>query len=432
MTRMKPLSLYELNNLVRSTLESTLDGSFWLAAELSEVRTASTGHCYVEFVEKDARGNSLVAKARGTIWRNVYSLLAAGFECATGRPLAPGMKVLVQVEVSFHELYGYSLRVTDIDPAYTLGDMARRQQEILAQLEADGVLTLNKELPLPRPLQRIAVVSSGTAAGYGDFCHQLDETPFAFRTALFPATMQGDGVESSVIAALDRIAAEQERWDAVVIIRGGGAVSDLNGFDTYLLAANVAQFPLPVITGIGHERDDTVLDIVAHTRCKTPTAVAAFLVQAMQDELNQLRDAETRLRTAAEHCLHARQRRFETVARRLHAATLEYGSREHRRLLRLAARLELCCQQRTSGEHVRLADLQRRLAQAAERAVETRRNRLAMLEKQVEAASPERILRMGYSITRVHGKVVRDAAQLKAGDKIVTRLATGETTSIVT
>jgi len=429
---MHPLSLRELNSLVRTTLETTLDGSYWLAAELSEVRVAAGGHCYVEFVEKDSRGRGLVAKARGTIWRNVYLLLAADFERTAGRPLAAGMKVLVQVEVSFHELYGYALRVTDIDPTYTLGDMARRRREILERLDADGVLTLNKELPLPRPLRRIAVVSSGTAAGYGDFCHQLADTPFAFETRLFAATMQGDAVEESVIAALDRIAAEEERWDAVVIIRGGGAVSDLDGFDTYLLAANVAQFPLPVITGIGHERDDTVLDIVAHTRCKTPTAVAAFLVQTMQEELTLLRETANRLRRAAERRLQTAQGRFDRAAGRLHTATLEHGSRERARLTRLAARMEMGIRRRTDGERTRHADLQRRLAQAAEKIIDDRKNRLALLARSTEAAAPDRILRMGYSITRLHGKAVRDAAQLKPGDKITTRLATGETTSIVT
>lgn len=428
---MRPLSLLELNHLVRSALEETLPGSYWLAAELSEVRMAAGGHCYVEFVEKDSRGNGLVAKARGTIWRNVYALLAEDFERETGRLPAPGMKVLVQVEVSFHELYGYSLRVTDIDPAYTLGDMARRRREILDRLEADGVRTLNKELPLPRPLRRIAVVSSPTAAGYGDFRRQLDDAPFSFETRLFPAVMQGDGVEESVIAALDRIAAERERWDAVALIRGGGAVSDLSGFDTYLLATNVAQFPLPVLTGIGHERDDTVLDLVAHTRCKTPTAVAAFLVQAMQEELDLLRAAGDRLREAAARQLQGRRDRFETAARRLHAAILEHGNRERDRLGRLGARTELCVLRRLDGERERHADLRRRLAQAAERTLAERRNRLVLLEKDVEARSPERILRMGYSLTLFRGKAVRDAALLRPGDKIATRLAAGEITSTV-
>ena len=280
---MTPLSLYELNNVVRSTLELTLEDSYWVVAELSEVRVAGNGHCYVEFVQKEEKGGMLLAKARGNIWRNTYNLLAPYFEQETGQRLAVGLTVLVNVSVSFHELYGYSLTVLDIDPTYTLGAVAQRRKEILALLEEDGVLTLNKELTLPRPLLRIAIVSSASAAGYGDFCDQIKQSGLPFQLQLFPATMQGEGVEASVIAALEMIATEEENWDAVVIIRGGGAVSDLAGFETYLLAAHVAQFPLPVLTGIGHERDDTVVDLVAHTRLKTPTAVAAFLVERQRE-----------------------------------------------------------------------------------------------------------------------------------------------------
>lgn len=248
--------------------------------ELSDVRSNTTGHCYLEFVQKDPRSNNLVAKARGMIWSNIYRLLKPYFEETTGQLFASGIKVLVKVTVQFHELYGYSLTVLDIDPAYTLGDMARRRREILMQLEEEGVLTLNKELEMPVLPQRIAVISSATAAGYGDFCHQLQHNSggFFFYTELFPALMQGNQVEESVLAALDRINDRVNEFDVVVIIRGGGATSDLSGFDTYLLAAACAQFPLPVITGIGHERDDTVLDSVAHTRVKTPTAAAELLI----------------------------------------------------------------------------------------------------------------------------------------------------------
>lgn len=233
----------------------------WIQAELSDVRSNTTGHCYLEFVQKDPRSNNLVAKARGMIWNNIYRLLKPYFEETTGQLFTSGIKVLVKVTVQFHELYGYSLTVLDIDPAYTLGDMARRRREILLQLEEEGVLTLNKELEIPVLPQRIAVVSSATAAGYGDFCHQLQHNSggFFFYTELFPALMQGNQVEESVLAALDRINARINEFDVVVIIRGGGATSDLSGFDTYLLAAACAQFPLPIITGIGHEREDTVL-----------------------------------------------------------------------------------------------------------------------------------------------------------------------------
>ncbi|KAA6317553.1 Exodeoxyribonuclease 7 large subunit, partial [termite gut metagenome] len=261
------LSLLELNLLLKTTLRQCFSNKYWVQAELSEVHAnTSSGHCYVEFVQKSPHGNSLAAKARGMIWANIFQLLKPYFEEATGQPFVAGITVLVQVTVEFHELYGYSLTVHDVDPAYTLGDMARRRREILKQLEEEGVLTLNKELFLSPVPNRIAVISSASAAGYGDFCHQLQHNSggFFFYTELFPAIMQGNQVEETILAALDKVNARADEFDVVVIIRGGGATSDLSGFDTYLLAAACAQFTLPVITGIGHERDDTVPDMVAH------------------------------------------------------------------------------------------------------------------------------------------------------------------------
>ena len=239
---MEPVTLYELNELVRETLELGMPNTFWVQAELSEVRV-NNGHCYVEFIQKDKRGNSLIAKARGNIWRNVFAILKPTFERATGQLFAAGISVLVEVSVSFHELYGYSLNVLDIDPSYTLGDMARKRQEILRQLQEEGVLELNKELEMPVLPKRVAVISSATAAGYGDFSNQLANNAggFYFHTELFPAIMQGEGVEQSVLQALDNIYAREDEFDVVVIIRGGGATSDLTGFDTYPLAAAVAD-----------------------------------------------------------------------------------------------------------------------------------------------------------------------------------------------
>ena len=276
----KPLSLLELNSLVRRSITSCLPDEYWVQAELSDVRVNYSGHCYLEFVQKDATGNALLAKARGIIWANVFTRLRSYFERETGQAFVSGLKVLVKVTVDFHELYGYSLTVVNIDPTYTLGDMVRRRKEILRQLDEEGILTLNKELELPVLTQRIAVISSATAAGYGDFCNQLlhNSFGFVFYPRLFQAIMQGEQVEQSIIQALDCINATRDNWDVVVIIRGGGATSDLSGFDTYDLAANCAQFPLPIITGIGHERDDTVLDMISHTRVKTPTAAAEFLI----------------------------------------------------------------------------------------------------------------------------------------------------------
>ena len=408
---METLTLYELNNLVRGVVENTLDGEYWLQAELSEVRPAYNGHCYVEFVEKDKHGRDLVAKARGVIWAGTYGLLKPMFERETGRPLSPGLKVLVKVTVSFHELYGYSLTVRDIDPAYTLGDLARLRREILARLEADGILDDNKSLPLPMLANRIAVISSATAAGYSDFCNQLlrNEYGFRFTTRLFPAVMQGERVEKSVLSALDAIMAERGEWDVVVLIRGGGATSDLSGFDTYLLAAACAQFPLPVITGIGHERDDTVLDMVAHTRVKTPTAAAAFLVGHQLETASRLEEFSRRATEGAERRMERERGRMAQVAARLSSAFVRVKMADEHRLQRAMERLRMALPLRMERE----------------------RFRLQLAGQRCEAANPENLLKRGYSMSFCGGELVRDAARLHPGDTLTTRLAEGEIRSIV-
>lgn len=408
---MEALSLYDLNVLVRRSIEQCLPDEFWVQAELSDVRTNSTGHCYLEFIQKDPRNNNLIAKARGTIWSNVFRLLKPYFEESTGQAFVSGIKVLVQVTVSFHELYGYSLTVQDVDPTYTLGDMLRRRKEILKQLEEEGVLTLNKELDMPRLPQRIAVISSPTAAGYDDFCHQLQNNPrgFYFRTELFPALMQGDRVEKSVLAALDQVNARLQEFDAVVIIRGGGATSDLSGFDTYLLAASCAQFPLPIITGIGHERDDTVLDSVAHTRVKTPTAAAELLINCMNDAADEL----------------------EILAARLQEGVRSLLAQEHRKLLAYKNRIPSAVYRRISNAKLILLTARKDIAQSVAISLSRRRHRLELLQQRLADASPEKQLARGYSITLKDGKVVKNMDELQENNEIVTRLYRGEVTSII-
>ncbi len=408
---MDALSLYDLNALVRRSMEQCLPDEYWIQAELSDVRTNSTGHCYLEFIQKDPRSNALIAKARGTVWANVFRLLKPYFEEATGQTFASGIKVLVQVTVSFHELYGYSLTVQDIDPTYTLGDMARRRREILNQLEEEGVLNLNKELEIARLPQRIAVISSPTAAGYGDFCHQLQSNlrGFYFYTELFPALMQGDRVEESVLAALDNVNARLPEFDVVVIIRGGGAASDLSGFDTYLLAAACAQFPLPIITGIGHERDDTVLDSVAHTRVKTPTAAAEFLIESMNNAADELDTLTVRLQ--------------ESVRNRL--------MEEQRKLVSYKNRIPSAAYRRLSGAKLSLLTARKDIVQVVTSSVSRHRHRLELLQQRLIDASPEKQLARGYSITLKDGKVVKDTALIQEGDSVTTRLYQGEFTSIV-
>ena len=408
---MDSLSLYELNHCIRQSLRQSLPDAYWVHAELSEVREAYNGHCYIELVQKADQGNAFIAKARGVIWANMYKMLKPYFESTAGQCFTAGIKVLLRVTVDFHEQYGLTLTVQDIDPAYTLGDMARRRREILLQLEAEGVLTLNKELTMPLLPQRVAVISATGAAGYGDFCDQLKNNPygFVFYPRLFPAVMQGDRVEDSVIAALDRIAVEYDRWDVVVIIRGGGATSDLSGFDTYLLASNCAQFPLPIITGIGHERDDTVLDVVAHTRVKTPTAAAEFLIAQMLDVAERLATVVGSL--------------AQCVTVRMH--------REENRLAQLAVRLPSLFSLVATRQLHRIEQLENRLNAALQYALSEQEHRLRLLETVVQSASPQLILQRGYTLTRCGGKVVRDVSALSKGSVITTQFVDGEARSIV-
>ena len=400
------LSLHELNGLVKRSIRSCMPDTYWLQAELSDVRSNYSGHCYLEFVQKDASGNNLIAKARGTIWNNVYKILKPYFEQATGQTFTAGIKVLVQVSVEFHELYGYSLTVLDIDPTYTVGDMVRRRREILRQLEDEGVLDLNKELEMPMLPQRIAVISSATAAGYGDFCNQLEGNPFGygFHVELFPAIMQGERVEETILAALDAVNARIKEFDVVVIIRGGGATSDLSGFDTYLLAASCAQFPLPIITGIGHDRDDTVIDMVAHTRVKTPTAAAEYLIAKVGECADVLSQTSARL--------------IESVQNRL--------LWEHRRVDDLKQRIPSAVYKRIADAKYALLMSQGRIRQASKLRLSASAHRLELLQQRLADAMPEKQLARGYSITLKEGKAVKDASVLKEGDVITTRLFDGE------
>lgn len=276
---MESVSLYELNSRIRQSVEEAFPSPVWVRAEISELKENANGHAYLELVEKD--GNRIVAKTKAMCWRNTYAMLKPFFREKTGQPLAVGMKVLFACEVNFHEQYGFSLLINDVDPAFTLGDMARQRQETIRRLRQEGVFDMNRSLTVPPLPQRIAVISSATAAGFGDFEHQLkrNEQGYVFYTHLFPAVMQGERTSSSIIAALERIYVHAELFDVVVIIRGGGATADLNSFDNYELATNCAQFPLPIITGIGHLRDTCVLDMVANVCAKTPTAVAEYLYQ---------------------------------------------------------------------------------------------------------------------------------------------------------
>lgn len=405
------LSLYELNNLVRGIIADTFSQRFWIRAEMSDVRCNQNGHCYLEFIEKDSNNKTIIAKARGSIWSNVFRMLKAYFESETGQAFASGLKVLVQVSVEFHELYGYSLNVHDIDPTYTLGDQAKNRALIIKQLEEEGVLDLNKELALAKIADRIAVISSPTAAGYEDFCNQLtnNKDGFIFYNKLFPAIMQGDRTEQSIIAALDRIYENIDKFDAVVIIRGGGATSDLSSFDSYLLAANCAQFPLPIITGIGHERDDTVLDVVAHTRAKTPTAVAEFLIKHIYESASELIDIQDSII-------------FETNKKLIEEAAI---------LNTLVTKYSYIIKDRTKDQLNKLDIISEKIKNAAIRVLQDQKHILESKEQYIEHNSPENILKKGYTLTLSGKKIIKSKAGVKKGDNIVTRFADGEVESLV-
>ena len=402
---MEAITLLELNGRVKSTLQFEMPDAYWVQAEISSISPSGQGHCYLELVQKDASGRTFLAKAKANIWRGTWIRLKPYFEAETGETLKVGMKVLLQVTVTFHEVYGYSLVVQDIDPTYTMGDMARRRKEILEQLTKDGVIGLNRELEIPVLPDRIAVISSATAAGWGDFRNQLSGNiyGFLFYVKLFPALMQGDDVENSVIRALDAVAARRDDFDIVVIIRGGGAVSELSCFDSYNLAYNIANFPLPVITGIGHERDDTVADVVAHTKVKTPTAAAEFIISRVFDTASALEELTRRMGDAVSGRMNAENMRMERLSQKLPSLFAVLRTRQEQYL----------------------ETLEIKMRNGVRNMLTVQNHKLEIMDKSLAAADPVIILKRGYSLTRVGGRVVKGVAGLKKGDRLTTSFADG-------
>lgn len=443
------LSLFELNSRVRESVRDTFPEGVWVHGEISEIRTGSGGHCYLELIEKDRTGRTFIAKARAVMWAGVYGMLREYFESVTGQPLAAGMKVQVFVTVDMHEFYGYSLNITDIEPAYTLGEQAMLRKEIIARLEKEGVMNLNKELEMPRLPNRIAVISSATAAGYGDFRDQLLNNPYGLRFSveLFPAVMQGDRVEANIISALGKIYERAGSFDAVVIIRGGGATADLMGFDRYELASHCAQFPIPIISGIGHERDDTVVDMVAWLRVKTPTAAAQWFVNRARSEqvllgqmqqrmcsavsvrLERERAVIARIMTAVPHAASAaivrekmRLSSAEGNIRSLGTAVLSYNAN---RLQSLTERTGMLSASVMSAVCNRVEQIELRIRNSAERIIAARKSRLELLSRQIEVYSPENILRKGYALVRHGDSFVKHVGEAGKGDMLELQLADG-------
>lgn len=409
MTESQHITLRELQRRVKSALEGQFALPLWVSAEISEIKVNYSGHCYLELVEKGGDNGVPTAQARAVVWRSNYPRIAGYFEAETGQRLAAGIRILAKVLVTYHELYGFSLQITDIDPSYTLGDMERQRQQTIAQLQQDGVWDMNREAPMPAIVQRIAVVSSANAAGYQDFCKELEKSPYRFTLTLFDAFMQGAAAEESIVEALCGVAARPEDFDAVVLIRGGGSRSDLNCFNAYRLCAHVAQFPLPVVTGIGHDKDISVADMVAHTAFKTPTAVAGWLVGRMSETEGWLDCAALQLHDMTKAAMHASEVRLERLSGEVRRLSGELLTRQALRLEHFTGLLPDAARDFLARQGVRLGN-------AAEL---------------IAGRSPERILRLGFAVLRAGGRAVTSAGSVAAGEQVEIEVSDGRINATV-
>ena len=405
MTSVRHITLSELQRRIGEAVEGALPLPLWVVAEISEMKVNTSGHCYLELIEKGegSRSTTAIAQARAVMWRQDYQVLSVMFAHQTGERLQSGMKLLVRVMVTHHPLYGLSLRITDIDATYTIGESERQRQQTISQLKADGVWDINRSVALPRIVQRIAVVASGSSAGYRDFINELRSGGYAFRVELFEAVVQGEAAEGSMVDALEQIAAREESFDVVVIIRGGGSVSDLKCFDSYLLSSVVAQFPLPVLTGIGHDKDTSVVDMVAHTPLKTPTAVAGWLVERMAQEWALVEEYAKRLAEYARNVVAVSRLRVE-----------------RRDLLRARA------EQRLSTEQSRLELRGEQLLSAVRLRVERERQKMLRYRELLLAHRPDGVMRRGFAIVRRGEEALSSVTQLGEGDEVRIEMHDGE------
>lgn len=402
-TSQENLTLYDLMRMVRGSVESRFSDPVWISAEISELKLNRSGHCYLNLVEKGATDGAPRAEARAMIWRSSYAAIATSFESATGTPLSSGIKVLVRVVVTFHEIYGLSLQIIDIDPSYTLGEVERRRRETIARLQEDGVWDMNRELELPRPTLRIAIVSSATAAGYRDFMQEIGRCNYRFRITLFESLMQGDGGKNSVINALDAIADKEEEFDVVAIIRGGGSTSDLALFDSYRIASHIAQFPLPIVTGIGHDKDVSVADMVAHTSCKTPTAVATLFMELADQELNYIAALAAEIKLIAERNL----------------------TNESLRIVRYSGDISRLAMEYLQAEEHKMQMLKHELYSEAKSRINNELQRLERAEAIVDSHSVENILQLGFALLRSGASSIRRAGDVSIGQRIDIELYDG-------
>lgn len=447
-------TLSELNIELRDVLKDIYEEPVWLVAEVAELNQNRNGHCYLELIEKCEQGNSVIARCRATIWAHSFRIIRSYFESVTRQQLTAGIKILINVTVEFHEVYGLSLNIKDIDPVYTLGDLAQKRQQIIDQLKSDGIFEMNQELVFPDVPKRIAIISSPTAAGYGDFVDQLENNAygFKFQHKLYAAQMQGENAAGSIISALELVYVHEEVYDVVVIIRGGGAQADLFCFDNYELAANITQFPLPVVTGIGHDRDETIVDLVANRACKTPTAVATLLVDCFLERAAEIGATNERLKDLCEGLFRNENSLLKEQAARLQLRTNQLLNHqranliEKRLLLKQSAegmigRKRLVVEQHQKSakdtlkllleEKEQLEVLRKRTEETIFGAMSKERERLKMLEHTCRLLDPKNILKRGYSLTYLDGVLVKSTNDLKKDDVIVTHLGDGTIESTI-
>jgi len=420
----EPLTLLDLNLMVRNQLRKSFSDTLWVQAEISECKEHFSGHCYLELIQKRKESDAICAKARATIWGNVWTGLKPFFEEQTGSKLQAGQKILIEVSVEFHELYGYNLVIRTIDPAYTVGDLALRRNEVIRQLTQDGVIDLNKELPWPLLPQRLAIVSSPSAAGYEDFMDQLhhNDYGFVFYTAFFQAIMQGEPAEQSIISALDLIQETGIDFDAVIIIRGGGASADLSCFDRYGLCYYCAQYPIPILSGIGHDRDLSVLDRVSNVSVKTPTAAAEYLLSNLSQEAYRLDTNSNRFHQSVKTLMETYKQQLSVnsdhlrlhARERIHSADLLIERREAE--LKNQTRHLLLQKKQLVEIHYS------NLLQRTKSSLEQFKHQREVMEKTLAGFSPEILIKRGFSLTLHNGIIVKSVQDLSNGEEICTFL----------
>ena len=449
------LSLSELNKKIKDSITIAFPQAFWVVGEISEMRVNSSGHCYIEMIEKDSKSDKIIAKQKAIIWAYTYRMISPYFENSTGYKLETGLKILVNVKVEYHETYGISLIINDIDPNYTIGDLTQKKKEIIRRLKEEGVISMNKMIPLPIVPQRIAIISSETAAGLGDFMSTLKNNSYGFHfyTQLFPATMQGSKAENSIMNAFNEIFEKENNFDVVVIIRGGGATSDLECFNNYHLAYYITQFPIVVITGIGHERDETISDIVAHTSLKTPTAVAEFLILSVAEFYNIIGIYETRIADKVRNIVNQEKQNIRILLQELNYNVMslikerktliksyfqslitlshQYTERKNNLLWQYSKLTKVhsvnTVRQNLQNLKIFRSDLQRKISQM----IQVKEEQLSGYERNVDYLNPSNVLKRGFSITSFKGKIVRDASLLKEGDILISHFHKGEIRSKV-